>query len=137
MHSLLFKRPAETGAIHAGKPVSEQKLENNFCWRPLLAAEHQCAEECFHYFGEDYRTNQIVNIAIVFKSKNEIDQRITYYCFRNHVLLRRNKTEYVIDFLTGKDSSDIETYGHDKLEEFGSGSDERSHMGSRDPSGIA
>jgi ATP-dependent DNA helicase RecQ len=40
------------------------------------------------------------------------------------VLKEKHKTDYVIDFLTGRDSSDIETYGDDKLEEFGSGSDE-------------
>ena len=39
-------------------------------------------------------------------------------------LKEKQKTEYVIDFLTGKESSDIETYGHDKLEEYGSGADE-------------
>src|SRR5690606_21736874 len=34
------------------------------------------------------------------------------------------KTDYLINFLIGKETSDIENYGHDKLEEFGSGSDE-------------
>ena len=42
-------------------------------------------------------------------------------------LKEKQKTEYLIDFLIGKESSDIETYGHDKLEEFGSGSDEEAN----------
>ena len=39
-------------------------------------------------------------------------------------LKEKQKAEYIIDFLVGKESSDIETYGHDQLEEFGSGEDE-------------
>ena len=43
---------------------------------------------------------------------------------RHRYAEEKQKTEYLIDFLVGKESSDIETYGHDKLEEFGSGADE-------------
>ena len=40
------------------------------------------------------------------------------------VLKEKHKTDYIINFLTGQETSEIETFGHDKLEEFGSGDDE-------------
>jgi ATP-dependent DNA helicase RecQ len=40
------------------------------------------------------------------------------------VLKEKHKADYLINFLLGKDTSEIETFEHNELEEFGSGSDE-------------
>jgi ATP-dependent DNA helicase RecQ len=40
------------------------------------------------------------------------------------VLKEKHKADYLINFLLGKETSEIETFGHNELEEFGSGSDE-------------
>jgi ATP-dependent DNA helicase RecQ len=39
-------------------------------------------------------------------------------------LKEKQKADYLVNFLIGKETSDIETYGHTELEEFGTGSDE-------------
>ncbi len=111
-----------------GKPVSEQEIgkqllietasyaETNICRRKVL----------LHYFGEDYNISNCEHCdnCINPKIKVEAKELLITVLEAIVVLKEKQKTEYLIDFLIGKETSDIETYGHNELEEFGSGTDE-------------
>ncbi len=111
-----------------GKPVSEQEIGKQLLLETAAYAEASVCRRkvLLHYFGEDYTVQNCEHCdnCLNPKIKVEAKELLITALEAITVLKEKHKTDYVIDFLTGRDSSDIETYGDDKLEEFGSGSDE-------------
>ncbi|HLW10935.1 MAG TPA: DNA helicase RecQ [Fermentimonas sp.] len=111
-----------------GKPVSEQEIGKQLLLETAAYAETSVCRRrlLLHYFGEDYLTPNCGNCdnCLNPKIKVEAKELLITVLEAVTVLKEKQKTEYLINFLIGKETSDIETYGHDKLEEFGSGADE-------------
>lgn len=111
-----------------GKPVSEQEIGKQLLLETGAYAETSVCRRkvLLHYFGEDYNLANCENCDNCLNPKIKVEAKELLITVLESVtvLKEKQKTDYLIDFLIGKETSDIENYGHDKLEEFGSGSDE-------------
>ncbi|HBT84507.1 MAG TPA: DNA helicase RecQ [Porphyromonadaceae bacterium] len=111
-----------------GKPVSEQEIGKQLLLETAAYAETSVCRRrmLLHYFGENYYTPNCENCDNCLNPKIKVEAKELLITVLEAItaLKEKQKTEYLIDFLVGKESSDIETYGHDRLEEFGSGEDE-------------
>ncbi len=111
-----------------GKPVSEQEIGKQLLLETAAYAETSACRRrmLLHYFGENYDATNCENCdnCLNPKIKVEAKELLITVLEAINALKEKQKTEYLVDFLVGKESSDIETYGHDQLEEFGSGDDE-------------
>ncbi len=111
-----------------GKPVSEQEIGKQLLLETAAYAETSVCRRkmLLHYFGEDYyETNcEHCDNCLNPKKKVEAKELLITVLEAISVLKEKQKADYLTDFLIGKETSDIETYGHNELEEFGSGSDE-------------
>ncbi len=114
-----------------GKPVSEQEIGKQLLLETAAYAETSICRRkvLLHYFGEDYNEPNCEHCDNCLNPKIKVEAKELLITALEAIiaLKEKQKTEYLIDFLIGKESSDIETYGHDKLEEFGSGSDEEAN----------
>ncbi|MDD3787799.1 MAG: DNA helicase RecQ [Petrimonas sp.] len=111
-----------------GKPVAEQEIGKQLLLETAAYAESSVCRRkmLLHYFGEEYMEPNCGNCdnCLNPKIKVEAKELLITVLEAINALKEKQKTEYVINFLLGKETSDIETYGHAELEEFGSGSDE-------------
>mgnify|MGYP002407511130 CR=1 FL=1 len=111
-----------------GKPVSEQEIGKQLLLETAAYAEtSNCRRKMLlHYFGENYTESNCEHCDNCLNPKVKVEAKELLVAVLEAItaLKEKQKTEYLIDFLVGKESSDIETYGHDELEEFGSGADE-------------
>src|SRR5690554_4656869 len=111
-----------------GKPVSEQEIGKQLLLETAAYAETSVCRRrvLLHYFGENYNEPNCEHCdnCLNPKIKVEAKELLIIVLEAITVLKEKQKTDYLIDFLIGKETSDIENYGHDKLEEFGSGADE-------------
>lgn len=111
-----------------GKPLAEQDIgrqllqettaycESSVCRRKLL----------LHYFGEIYEECNCGNCDNCLNPKKQIEAQsfLTTVLEAISAVKENFKSDYVIDILTGKETSEIQDHMHDDLEVFGSGSDE-------------
>jgi ATP-dependent DNA helicase RecQ len=111
-----------------GKPVSEQEIGKQLLLETAAYAETSVCRRkmLLHYFGENFDLPNCENCDNCLNPKIKVEAKELLITVLEAItaLKEKQKAEYIIDFLVGKESSDIETYGHDQLEEFGSGEDE-------------
>lgn len=111
-----------------GKPVSEQEIGKQLLLETAAYAETSICRRkmLLHYFGEDYNQPNCGHCDNCLNPKIKVEAKEQLITVLEAIiaLKEKQKTDYVIDFVLGKETSDIETYGHHELEEFGSGSDE-------------
>ena len=111
-----------------GKPVAEQEIGRQLLNETASYAETSICRRKFllHYFGEDYHENNCgqCDNCLNPKIKVEAKELLITVLEAIKVLKEKHKTDYITNFLVGKETSEIETFGHNELEEFGSGSDE-------------
>ncbi len=111
-----------------GKPVAEQEIGKQLLLETAAYAEtSNCRRKMLlHYFGEEYNEPNCGNCdnCLNPKVKVEAKELLITVLEAINALKEKQKTDYVINFLVGKETSEIETYGHNQLEEFGSGADE-------------
>lgn len=111
-----------------GKPVSEQEIGKLLLLETAAYAETSVCRRkmLLHYFGEDYNIPNCNNCDNCLNPKIKVEAKELLITVLEAItaLKEKQKTEYIVDFLVGKETADIETYGHDQLEEFGSGDDE-------------
>jgi len=111
-----------------GKPVAEQEIGRQLLKETASYAETSICRRRFllHYFGEDYNENNCgqCDNCLNPKIKVEAKELLITVLEAIKVLKEKHKTDYITNFLVGKETSEIETFGHNELEEFGSGSDE-------------
>ena len=111
-----------------GKPVSEQEIGKQLLLETAAYAETSVCRRkmLLHYFGEDYNIPNCEHCDNCLNPKIKVEAKELLITVLESVtvLKEKQKTDYLIDFLIGKETSNIENYGHDKLEEFGSGADE-------------
>ena len=111
-----------------GKPVAEQEIGRQLLNETASYAETSICRRRFllHYFGEDYEVDNCGQCDNCLNPKIRVEAKelLVTVLEAIKVLNEKHKTDYMINFLVGKETSEIETFGHNDLEEFGSGSDE-------------
>ena len=113
-----------------GKPVSEQEIGKQLLLETAAYAETSVCRRkmLLHYFGEDYNEANCEHCDNCLNPKKKVEAKELLITVLEAIiaLKEKQKADYLVDFLIGKETSDIVTYGHHELEEFGSGSDEES-----------
>ena len=111
-----------------GKPVAEQDIGRQLLVETAAYAETSVCRRkmLLHYFGETYDKDNCGNCDNCLHPKTKIeakDQLITVLTVIQ--LIKENfRSDYVIDFITGKETEEILAHRHHELEEFGIGEDE-------------
>ena len=90
--------------------------ETSVCRRKML----------LHYFGEEYKADNCHNCDNCLHPGTKIEASNQLVIVLKSILaIKENfRTDYVIDFITGRDTDEIQAHRHDDLEEFGMGEDE-------------
>lgn len=111
-----------------GKPVAEQEIGKQLLLETAAYAETSVCRRkvLLHYFGEGYQEDNCGNCDNCLNPKKQVEAKelLSAVLEAVSVLKEKFKTEYIIQILMGKETSDIQSYKHDELEVFGSGQDE-------------
>ena len=108
-----------------GKPIAEQDIgkqllrettaycESSVCRRKLL----------LHYFGETYKEENCGNCDNCLNPKKQVEaQDLLCTLLETVIAVKENfKSEYIINIILGKETSEIISNQHDELETFGTG----------------
>ena len=111
-----------------GKPVAEQDIGRQLLQETAAYAETSVCRRKMppHYFGEAYDKDNCGNCDNCLHPKTKVeakDQMVI--ALKAIVAIKENfRTDYVIDFITGKETDEIVAHKHQNLEEFGSGADD-------------
>ena len=110
-----------------GKPVAEQDIGRQLLQETAAYAESSVCRRkmLLHYFGEEYPKDNCGNCDNCLHPHTKIEAtRELIVVLRAVKALKEDfRTEYVIDFVKGRDTDDIKDHKHDRLEEFGEGED--------------
>lgn len=110
-----------------GRPVAEQEIGKQLLLETAAYAETAMCRRIvlLHYFGEKYSQQNCGNCDNCINPKKQVEAQDLLLTAIEAVLALKEKfkTEYIVNILRGKETSEIETYGHQDLEVFGSGSD--------------
>ena len=111
-----------------GKPVAEQDIGRQLLQETAAYAETSVCRRkmLLHYFGEQYEKDNCGNCDNCLHPGKKIDAKNQLVIALKAILaIKENfRTDYVIDFITGRDTNEIVAHKHQNLEEFGSGEDE-------------
>lgn len=111
-----------------GKPVAEQDIGRQLLQETAAYAESSVCRRkmLLHYFGEEYHKENCGNCDNCLHPKTKIEAQQALEIVLHAILaIKENfRTDYVIDFVKGKESNEILAHKHQELEEFGSGEDE-------------
>lgn len=110
-----------------GKPVAEQDIGRQLLQETAAYAESSVCRRkmLLHYFGEEYPKDNCGNCDNCLHPKVKIDAtKETVIVLRAVKALKEDfRSDYVIDFVKGRDTDDIKDHKHDLLPEFGEGVD--------------
>lgn len=108
-----------------GKPVSEQEIGKQLLQETAIYAESSTCRRkmLLHYFGENYKEENCKNCDNCLNPKEKVEAKELLITALEAIeaLKEKQKADYIVNFILGKETSEIETYGHHELEEFGSG----------------
>jgi ATP-dependent DNA helicase RecQ len=111
-----------------GKPVAEQEIGNQLLLETQAYAESSVCRRklLLHYFGEQYQNDNCGSCDNCMKPRKFIEGQELLSLVLETILIVREKfkAEHIVDILKGNETSDIKSYQHDELENFGSASDE-------------
>ena len=111
-----------------GKPVAEQDIGRQLLQETAAYAETSVCRRkmLLHYFGEQYDKDNCGNCDNCLHPGKKIDAKNQLVIALKAILaIKENfRTDYVIDFITGRDTNEIVAHKHQNLDEFGSGEDE-------------
>jgi ATP-dependent DNA helicase RecQ len=111
-----------------GKPVAEQEIGNQLLLETQAYAESSVCRRklLLHYFGEDYLEENCGCCDNCMKPRKTIEGQELLSLVLETILLVKEKfkAEHIVDILKGNETSDVKSYQHDDLENFGSASDE-------------
>ena len=111
-----------------GKPVAEQDIGRQLLVETAAYAETSVCRRkmLLHYFGETYDRDNCGNCDNCLHPKTKIEamnQLVTVLQVIQRI--KENfRSDYVIDFIIGKETEEIIAHKHHELEEFGVGEDE-------------
>jgi ATP-dependent DNA helicase RecQ len=111
-----------------GKPVVEQEIGKQLLLETAAYAETAVCRRkvLLHYFGEKYLEENCGNCDNCLNPKKLIESKEMLQTLLEaiSVLKEKYKADYVVNILTGNETSEILSYKHDQLEIFGSGEEE-------------
>ncbi len=108
-----------------GKPVAEQDIGRQLLKETAAYAESSVCRRklLMHYFGETYTEDNCGNCDNCLNPKKQVEaQELLCTVIETILAVKENfKSEYVIDVLLGKETSEVLAHKHEELEVFGSG----------------
>ncbi len=108
-----------------GKPVAEQDIGRQLLQETAAYAESSVCRRklLLHYFGEAYTEDNCGNCDNCLNPKKQVEaQEMLCTVIETILAVKENfKTEYIIDVLLGKETSEVLAHKHDELEVFGTG----------------
>ena len=111
-----------------GKPVAEQDIGKQLWQETAAYAESSVCRRkmLLHYFGEEYTEENCHNCDNCLHPKTKIEATEALLTVLKSVkAVKENfRQEYIIDFVKGRNTDDIVSHKHDRLEVFGLGEDE-------------
>ena len=111
-----------------GKPVAEQEIGKQLLLETAAYAESSICrrKSLLHYFGEEYTEENCGNCDNCLNPKKKVEAKELLSAVLEVVgtLKEKFKAEYIVNMLVGNETSEIQSYKHNELEVFGSGSDE-------------
>ncbi len=111
-----------------GKPVAEQDIGRQLLVETAAYAETSVCRRkmLLHYFGEIYPKDNCGNCDNCLHPKKKIEAKEQLVITLNAILaIKENfRSDYVIDFIQGKETDEILAHHHESLELFGAGSDD-------------
>ena len=111
-----------------GKPVAEQDIGRQLLQETAAYAETSVCRRkmLLHYFGEIYDKDNCHNCDNCLHPKTKIEaQRQLAIVLKTVQTIKENfRSDYVIDFITGRETDEIIAHKHHELEDFGAGEDE-------------
>ena len=110
-----------------GKPVAEQDIGKQLLQETAAYAESSVCRRkmLLHYFGEEYDKENCGNCDNCLHPKEQLEAKDALLIVLNAVKLVKEdfRSDYIIDFVEGRETNDIVAHKHNELEEFGSGED--------------
>ena len=111
-----------------GKPVAEQDIGRQLLVETAAYAETSVCRRkmLLHYFGETYDKDNCGNCDNCLHPKTKIEAMDQLVIVLKVVMLVKEnfRSDYVIDFIMGKETEEILAHKHHELEEFGIGEDD-------------
>ena len=111
-----------------GKPVAEQDIGKQLLQETAAYAESSVCRRkmLLHYFGEEYTEENCHTCDNCLHPKTKIEATEALLAVLKSVkAVKENfRQEYIIDFVKGRNTDDIVSHKHDRLEVFGLGEDE-------------
>ena len=115
-----------------GKPVAEQDIGRQLLQETAAYAETSVCRRkmLLHYFGEVYEQENCHNCDNCLHPKTKIEAKDQLVIVLNTVIaLKENfRSDYVIDFIMGRETEDILAHNHQEHELFGAGEDEEEKL---------
>ena len=111
-----------------GKPVAEQDIGRQLLQETAAYAETSVCRRkmLLHYFGEQYNKDNCGNCDNCLHPRKKIEaMNQMVIALKAIIAIKENfRADYVVDFITVKETNEILAHKHQNLEEFGSGEDE-------------
>ena len=111
-----------------GKPVSEKDVSDELLKETEAYAESSVCrrKSLLHYFGEAYLEENCGNCDNCLNPKKQVEAQESLCAVIEAIIaVKENfKSDYIIDLLMGKETSEILAHRHEELEVFGSGEGE-------------
>ena len=111
-----------------GKPVSEKDINEELLRETEAYAESAVCrrKSLLHYFGETYTEENCKNCDNCLNPKKQVEAKDSLCAVIETIIaVKENfKSDYIIDVLLGKETSEVLAHRHEDLEVFGSGEGE-------------
>ena len=108
-----------------GKPVSEKDINEELLRETEAYAESAVCrrKSLLHYFGETYTEENCKNCDNCLNPKKQVEAKDSLCAVIETIIaVKENfKSDYIIDVLMGKETSEVLAHRHEDLEVFGSG----------------
>ena len=108
-----------------GKPVSEKDINEELLRETEAYAESAVCrrKSLLHYFGETYTEENCKNCDNCLNPKKQVEAKDSLCAVIETIIaVKENfKSDYIIDVLLGKETSEVLAHRHEELEVFGSG----------------
>ena len=116
-----------------GKPVAEQDIGRQLLAETAAYAESSICRRkmLLHYFGEEYTPDNCHNCDNCLHPKTKVEAQELLVIVLNtvHALKENFRSDYIIDFVMGRETEEILAHKHQNHDLFGAGEDQdRRHL---------
>ncbi|MDR3118178.1 MAG: DNA helicase RecQ [Mediterranea sp.] len=108
-----------------GKPIAEQEIGKQLLLETAAYAESSICrrKSLLHYFGEEYTEENCGSCDNCLSPKKQVEAKeLLSTAIETIIAVKENfKSDYIIDVLLGRETSEVQAHLHEDLEVFGSG----------------